>query len=102
MSELDDRFGMSESAFDAARRSHGVDNPTLRSGMYVPTRREVMQQPAAWLSPVLIDWLWECPTELIPSNTQITEVKALLLARSDANAPAIAALVAECDDFLSI
>jgi len=49
----------------------------------------------------LIDWLWECPTELIPSNTQIAEVKALLFARSDATEPAIATLVAECDDFLS-
>lgn len=37
----DDRFGMPESAFQAARESHGLDNPVIRMGMYVPTREEV-------------------------------------------------------------
>lgn len=35
--------------------------------MYVPTRQEVGTSPAA-LFPVLADWLWESPTEPIPSN----------------------------------
>lgn len=101
MSDLDDRFGMPESAFCAARESHGENNPTIRSGTYVPTRREVMEQSPEWLCPVLVDWFWECPSELIPNNTQIGEVKALLLARPDATDPSVLRLIAECDDFLS-
>src|SRR5690606_22822082 len=77
----EDRFGMPESAFRAARESPGLDNPTIRSGMYVPTRREVAGQAAEWLYPVLIDWRWESPSELIPSRAQIAEVRAVILAR---------------------
>ena len=58
----EDRFGMPESAFRAAQKSHGLDNPTIRSGMYVPTRREVAGEPPKWLYSVLIDWMWESPS----------------------------------------
>ncbi|WP_078059623.1 hypothetical protein [Xanthomonas massiliensis] len=92
--DIDDRFGMPDSAFRSAQDS----NPYFRTGLYVPTRREVMEQPSEWLAPILIDWFWECPVELIPSDAQIVEVKAILQARPDADSPAIAALVAECDD----
>lgn len=101
MSDLDDRFGMPESAFRAARDSHGPDNPAIRSGMYVPTRREVADAAPTWLYPVLIDWFWECPSELIPSDEQIQEVKAILTARLDVSDPVIASLLTECDDVLS-
>jgi hypothetical protein len=37
-----DRFGMPENAFEAARESHGADNPFIRMGMYVPTRGGVL------------------------------------------------------------
>lgn len=37
MTDPDDRFGMPESAFKAARESHGLDSPVFRAGMYVPT-----------------------------------------------------------------
>lgn len=97
----EDRFGMPESAFRAARESHGLDNPTIRSGMYVPTRREVAEKAAEWLYPVLIDWMWESPSELIPSNAQIAEVRSVMLARPDAADPAIAQIIAECDEYLS-
>lgn len=93
---LDDRFGMPESAFLIARKS----NPSFRTGLYVPTRREVMEQSPEWLTPILIDWLWECPAELIPDNTQLAEVRSILLARPDARTQAISALIAECDDCL--
>lgn len=97
----EDRFGMPESAFRAARESHGLDNPTIRSGMYVPARREVAEKPPEWLYPVLIDWMWEGPSELIPSNAQIAEVRAVLLARPDAADPAVVQIVAECDEYLA-
>ena len=97
----EDRFGMPESAFRAARESHGLDNPTIRSGMYVPTRREVAGKSPEWLYPVLIDWMWESPSELIPNSLQIAEVRAILLARSDAVDPAVAQIIAECDEYLA-
>ncbi|MFC3549502.1 hypothetical protein ACFOLC_00560 [Lysobacter cavernae] len=102
MVDIDDRFGMPESAFRAARESHGVNNPTIRLGMYVPTRREVAESPADNLYEVLIDWMWESPSELIPSNEQIAELKSILLARPDAQDNAVLKLVAECDDYLSV
>lgn len=92
---------MPERAFRMARDSHGLNNPTFRLGLYVPTRREVAEQPAAWLQPVLIDWLWECPAELIPSDAQLLEIKAVLLARPDSDTLEIKKLVAECDDCIS-
>lgn len=101
LEDPEDRFGMPESAFHAARESHGPDNPTIRSGMYVPTRREVAGKSPQWLYPVLIDWMWESPSELIPSNAQIAEVRAVLLARPDAADPAIVQIVAECNEYLA-
>jgi hypothetical protein len=64
-------------------------------------RREVSEKSPEWLYAVLVDWLWECPTELIPNNAQIEEVKGLLVERIDAGDPTIVKLVAECNDFLS-
>lgn len=98
----DDRFGMPESAFQAARESHGLDNPVVRMGMYVPTREEVATRPAADLYTVVIDWMWESPSELIPNNTQIGELRAILLARADADDPNLQQLIAACDDYLKV
>lgn len=102
MANLDDRFGMPDSAFVAALESHGRDNPTIRFGMYVPTRREVAVLPPKDLYNILIDWLWECPSELIANNGQITEVRSILLARTVAQDPIVLKLIAECDEYISI
>jgi hypothetical protein len=96
-----DRFGIPESAFRAARESHGLDNPTIRSGMYVPTRGEVATKSPEWLFQTLIDWMWESPSELIPNSAQIANVRAVLLARPDATDPAIVRIIAECDEYLA-
>ncbi|MGH8159768.1 MAG: hypothetical protein ACREPQ_16750 [Rhodanobacter sp.] len=64
----DDRFGMPSRAFRAARESHGLDSPVFQTGMYVPTRQEVATLPVAQLSGIVIDWMWESPSELIPNN----------------------------------
>jgi hypothetical protein len=100
MHDPEDRFGMPASAFQAAREHHGLDNPVERLGMYVPSRREVANSPADALFPVLVDWMWESPTELIPSNEQIIELREVLLTRSDAGDPDILRLVDLCDDYL--
>lgn len=66
-----------------------------------PTRREVAKEPPKWLYPVLIDWMWESPSELIPNSVQIAEVKSVLLARPDAADPAVVQIIAECDEYLA-
>ncbi|MCL2658816.1 MAG: hypothetical protein FWD62_15680 [Betaproteobacteria bacterium] len=50
------------------------------------------------LRPLLIEWLWESPTELIPTNEQIHQVKAELEARPDATA--LAPLIEECRRYI--
>lgn len=102
MNKDDQRFGMPQSAFDSALKSHGKDSPVIRLGMYVPTRREVATLPIKKLSAIVIDWLWESPSELIPNNDQIEELRAILTARSDAKEPAVLKLLSECDEYLKI
>lgn len=97
---MNDRFGTPDEAFRAAKQSHGSQNPFVRMGMYVPTRAEVATADPAWLAGVLDLWLYESPTELIPNHSQIEDVRAVLLARSDASSPEVASLVAECDRYL--
>ena len=95
----DDRFGMPNGAFEAALNSHGRDSPVIRAGMYVPTRREVVTLAAATLAAIVIDWMWERPSALIPTNEQIGDLRAILLSRPHADQPGIRQLVAGCDDY---
>lgn len=92
-----DRFGVSESAFEAAQKAHG-SAPTVRCGVYVPTRAEVRSLAPEALRPILIDWLHESPSELIPTDEQISQVKAILEARPDA--AEVAGLVEECRAYI--
>lgn len=95
--EDDDRFGMPASAFEAARESHGHHNPVYRMGMYVPTRHEAATLSPQELYPILIDWIWDSPSELIPDDAQLTELRSILIARPDADDPALQDLIGECD-----
>lgn len=88
-----DRFGVPASAFAAAQTSHGSAR-TLRAGMYVPTRGEVASMPPETLRPILMDWLHESPSELLPSTAQISQVKTILEARPDV--AELAGLIEEC------
>ena len=96
-----DRFGMPDSAFEAALESHGRNNPFIRMGMYVPTRHEVATMEPGELFEILDGWLSESPSELIPSRAQVREVKAVLAARPDAGSPAVQEIVALCDEVLN-
>lgn len=90
-----DRFGMPESAILAAIEAHkGV----LRAGMYVPTREEVSTWPPERLYSVLIDWMWESPSEIIPNNAQIIEVLQVLESRPDSKEHS--KLIAECREYI--
>lgn len=102
MTDPEDRFGMPASAFKAARESHGLDSPVFRMGMYVPTRHEVATLPATQLLPIVIDWMWESPSELIPNNDQIAQLRAILLARPDASDTEIRELIVACEDYLKV
>lgn len=93
-----DRFGMPESTFLTARKAHG-DAPSSRSGIYIPTRSEVGSMSPETLRLILIDWMHESPSELIPSDAQISEVKAILEARPDA--AELAGLIGECRQYIS-
>jgi len=92
-----DRFGMPDSAFAAAQKAHG-DAPTVRCGMYIPTRGEVASMAIADLRPILMDWLHESPSELIPSIEQVNQVKTILEARQDA--ADLAGLLEECRQYI--
>lgn len=93
----DDRFGVLESAFAAAQKAHmGVR--TMRVGMYVPTRSEVRTMSSAMLRPLLVEWLWESPTELIPTDEQIRQVLVELEARPDA--VELVGLIEECRAYI--
>ena len=102
MTDPDDRFGMPASAFQAARESHGLDSPVFRMGMYVSTRQEVATLPATQLLPIVIDWMWESPSELIPNNDQIAQLCTILRARPDATESEIRELIVACEDYLKV
>ncbi|KZC24025.1 hypothetical protein RHOFW104T7_10965 [Rhodanobacter thiooxydans] len=102
MTDPDDRFGMPDSAFQAARESHGLNSPVFRAGMYVPTRQEVATLSAAKLLPIVIDWMWESPSELIPNNDQVADLRAILLARPDATQLEVRELIVACEDYLKV
>ncbi len=91
----DDRFDTQDSAFQAAR-----DSRVLSLGMHVPTRDEVATMPVTELYPIVIDWLGECPSELIPDDAQIMELQATLLMRPDAGDPDVQRLITACDSYL--
>lgn len=96
-----DRFG-AQDALRAVKESHGVNNPFDRMGMYVPTRAEVGSTDPLELYEVLEVWTTESPTELIPTRTQIEQVRALLVERPDADTQAVRRLVELCDDYLDV
>lgn len=102
MTDPDDRFGMPASAFKAARESHGLNSPVFRAGMYVPTRHEVATLATAKLLPIVVDWMWESPSELIPNNDQISQLRAILLGRPDAAEAELRELIVACEDYLKV
>jgi hypothetical protein len=94
-----DRFG-TDAALKAAIASHAKENPFVRLGMYVPTREEVAEMAAPQLMDLLDMWMWESPSELIPTDDQIQEVRDILLQRGDAGSGGVQAIIELCNDFL--
>lgn len=87
----DDRFGFTLDDIKAVIEEHGG---MIRTGCYVPTRKEVANADPETLCAALLDWWWESPTRLIPSDEQVDAVIEVLLQRADADHPAIQRLIA--------
>ncbi|WP_083831035.1 hypothetical protein [Herbaspirillum lusitanum] len=94
--DADDRFGVPDEAFSAAFSSHG-NSQVFRAGTYVPTRNEVATLSVERLTMYLIEWLYESPSELIPTRAQIEEVKTILQARPDAES--FSQLIRTCSSY---
>ena len=88
----DDRFGIpTERILEVIRAHAGL----IRLGCYIPTRHEVAYASADWLSGILLDWWWESPTELIPTDEQVGEVLSVLRSRPDAASAKIQEIIAQ-------
>lgn len=87
-----DRFRVPESRLRAAARFAGMRIHARYSAeaaffnSYVPTRKEVATLPGEKIHRILLDWMTNSVTEIIPSPGQIAEVKAILLKREDVTA----------------
>jgi hypothetical protein len=57
--------------------------------------RRGRSSPAEKLWGWLLGWWWESPAELIPSDTQVAEVIAVLRARPDGATPEIQKIIAQ-------
>jgi hypothetical protein len=79
-----DRFGVPEENLVAATKWLGKKK-TKKSAFYVfvPTRKDVATLPPDELTTVLVGWMCHSPIEIIPSRTQIAEVRTALLNRDD-------------------
>ncbi len=87
-----DRFGLPDQHIIEVIRAH---RGLIRDGCYVPTRREVAEAPPEKLWNWLLGWWWESPTELTPSDAQVAEVLAILLARPDSASSEIQRIIAQ-------
>ena len=92
MTDDQDRFGVAEALIIEVIRKHAG---LIRTGCYVPTRGEVAGASPERVHGWLLDWWWESPIELIPTDEQVAAAVAILKARADADHPLIQALLAE-------
>lgn len=67
----------------------------IRAGCYVPTRHEVATASPERVHGWLLDWWWESPAELIPTDEQVAAAIEILKRRPDADHPLIQAVLAE-------
>ena len=97
MKSSHDRFGIPEENLRAAEQSAKKQKEYLPH-VYVPTRREVATLKTEKLTKILIGWMCKSPTEIIPSRSQITEVRNILLNREDASQ--LSSLITMCNYYI--
>jgi|GEM_PF-1528919 len=83
MQRSQERFGVPEENLRAAKKWAEKQNPQGFQ-CYVPTRKEVAHLGRKKITRILVDWMCHSPIEIIPSGSQIIEVRDILLAREDA------------------
>ncbi|MFZ6813386.1 hypothetical protein ACO0K3_02885 [Undibacterium sp. Rencai35W] len=98
MSENYKRFGIPKQNLDAAQKAK-KNQKNANYCCYVPTRDQVANADIDIIKKLLVDWMCHSPTELIPSKTQIAEVRAILMARSDASS--LSGLLTMCSYYIS-
>lgn len=81
-----DRFGIPEENLAAVQKWKGQKKKKYAFHVYVPTRGEVAKMPPDELKGILIGWMCHTPIEIVPSRSQIEEVRLALLDRADADA----------------
>ena len=87
-----DRFGIPDERIIKVIKAH---DGVYRVGCYIPTRHEVATMEPKLLASILIDWWWESPTGLIPTDDQVAEVLQVLRSRPDADSPEIQGIIQE-------
>ncbi|BBB59717.1 hypothetical protein UNDKW_1444 [Undibacterium sp. KW1] len=80
-----ERFGVPEENLRAAKKWAEKQKNTEISQCYVPTRKEVAKLGRQKITKILVNWMCHSPVEIIPSRSQIVEVRDILLAREDAS-----------------
>ncbi|MFZ6756025.1 hypothetical protein ACO0K9_02305 [Undibacterium sp. Ji50W] len=98
MQHLHDRFGVPDENLLAAQNSSSKQKGHT-SQTYVPTRKEVAKLGRKKITSILIDWMCRSPTEIIPSRTQIIEVRDILLTRKDADK--LSGLITMCNYYIT-
>ncbi|WP_211475083.1 hypothetical protein [Collimonas humicola] len=92
-----DRFGIPgeniRAAEEAVKRL-----PLHELHSYVPTRKEVATLAANEITEMLTGWMCRSPIEIVPSRSQIIEVKTVLLNRPDV--PELSGLVMMCERYI--
>lgn len=95
-----DRFGVPDENIIAARKwIKKIGNKNQLFHVDVPTRQEVATLPAEALATILVGWMCNSPTAIIPSRTQIEEVRILLQHRGDADG--VADLITMCSRYIA-
>lgn len=98
MGKSADHFGIPDSNIRAAEKWAKKDKYN-QYHCQVPTRKEVMNMQAEEISRILLGWMCNSPTEIIPSRTQIMEVREILQKRSDAGQ--LDALITMCNYYIN-
>lgn len=91
-------FGIPESNLRAAEQS-GERQRRHKFHTYVPTRKEVATLKPGKLKTILTGWMCNAAIEIIPSRTQIAEVKSVLMLRPDADE--LRDIISMCDCYIS-
>lgn len=85
MNNGQDRFGVPEENLAAVQKWKDKKKNKSPYHVYVPTRKEVAKMAPDELKPILVGWMCHSAIEIVPSRTQIEEVRVALLNRDDAD-----------------